>query len=190
MDLDTIGTWLRAQPTLVGSPPPFDPAAVPADPVDLFGRWIRHAVAAGVAEPHAASLATVDPESVPDVRTLLLKDVGDQGWGFAGHRRSRKGDQLAARPVAALNFWWQPVMRAVRVRGTVQEASREESDADLDARPAAAREGIAHGDWVLWRIQPTRIEFWQGSPDRRHQRLVYVAEGSGWQRLPRGASAS
>jgi pyridoxamine 5'-phosphate oxidase len=71
-------------------------------------------------------------------------------------------------------------VRAVRVQGAVQEASRAESDADLAARSASARDGIEPGDWVLWRIVPTRVEFWQGSPDRRHTRIVYVAETGGW----------
>lgn len=182
MATETLGGWLRAQPSLTGTPPPLDPGSLPADPVELFVDWIRFAIAAGVAEPHAATLATVDAEGVPDARTLILKDVGQRGWAFAGHRRSRKGEQLAAQPAAALSFWWQPIVRAVRVRGPVREASGEESGADFDARSAAAREGIAREDWVLWRIVPTRVEFWQGSPDRRHQRIVYVAADSAWKR--------
>lgn len=196
--METLGQWLRAQPTLTGTPPPLDQASLPSDPVDLFVEWIRDAAAAGVAEPHAATLATVDAEGVPDARTLILKDVGQHGWAFAGHRRSRKGEQLAAQPAAALNFWWLPMTRAVRVRGPVSEANREESGADFDARSMAAREAVAREDWVLWRIVPTRVEFWQGSPDRRHQRIVYLAADSGWKRLaldgddaePAGAEAT
>ena len=175
-----LSDWLRAQPALTGTAPPLDVGALPGDPVALFVTWIREAADAGVPEPHAATLATVDAEGLPDARTLILKDVSERGWAVAGQRSSRKGAQLAAQPASALNFWWQPVVRAVRVRGAVREASRAESDADLAARSASARDGIEPGDWVLWRIVPTRVEFWQGSPDRRHTRIVYIAEAGGW----------
>lgn len=172
--------WLRSLPTLTGHAPEFVLEDVPDDPVTLFARWIAHAEANGVPEPHAMTLATVDVDGVPDARTLILKDAGPLGWAFAGHRRSAKGLQLAARPAAALNFWWQPLVRAVRVRGRVHEAAPAESAADLAARSAAARAGIAVGDWVLWRLVPDRVEFWQGAQDRDHRRLVFHRHGAGW----------
>lgn len=174
--------WLRAQPTLTGATLPLALADLPSDPVPLFREWITTAAAMGVPEPQTVTLATVDGDGMPDARTLILKDVDARGWGFAGARSSRKAAQLAATPRAALNFWWQPVMRAVRVRGHVLEASAEESAADLAARPAAARAGIAPGEWVLWRIVPSRVEFWQGSPDRNHTRVVYDHTETGWTR--------
>lgn len=176
----TPAAWLRARPSLTGSAPALHPDAVPDDPLALFLNWITAAAEAGVAEPHASTLATVDADGVPDARTLILKDVDERGWAFAGTRSSAKGRQLAANPAAALNFWWQPVLRAVRVRGPVVEAPEEETAADLAARSAAARAGVASGDWVLWRIVPTWIEFWQGAVDRKHIRIVYTREGDHW----------
>jgi len=178
----TPAAWLRERPSLTGSAPALHPDAVPDDPLALFLNWITAAAEAGVAEPHAATLATADADGVPDARTLILKDVDERGWAFAGTRSSAKGRQLAANPAAALNFWWQPVLRAVRVRGPVAEAPAGESAADLAARSAAARAGVADGDWVLWRIVPSWIEFWQGSTDRRHTRIVYTREGDRWLR--------
>lgn len=178
----TFASWLRALPALAGEPPALDTDALPGDPVVLFERWIREAAGAGVAEPHAATLATVDAEGMPDARTLIVKDVTDRGWAFAGPRGSAKGGQLAAAPAAALNLWWQPVRRAVRVRGRVQEAPRQESDADLAARSAAAREGLQPGEWVRWWLEPQRVEFWQGASDRRHLRIVYERAGRAWTR--------
>lgn len=181
--------WLRAQPALAGVAPALDPADLPDDPVALFRSWIVQAADAGVAEPHAATLATVDADGVPDARTLILKDVGARGWAFAGPRSSRKGAQLAAHPAAALNFWWQPLVRAVRVRGEVHEATRDESAADLAARSAAARDGIADGEWVLWRLRPSRVEFWQGDADRRHSRIVFDRAGDAWRVSVTGRAA-
>jgi len=183
-DSDTLplNDWLRGRHALTGTAPQWNPEVLPDDPTVLFGEWLRAADAAGVPEPHTATLATVDAAGVPDARTLILKRVDERGWAIASTRSSRKGAQLSAAPAAALNFWWQPQVRAVRVRGRVEEASAEESAADLAARSPAARAGVADGDWVLWRIVPERIEFWQGSRDRRHTRVVYVVDGAGWSR--------
>jgi pyridoxamine 5'-phosphate oxidase len=182
MSVESLAEWLRAQRALTGAPPPFEVDAVPDDPIDLFREWIEDAVRRGVPEPHAGSLATVDADGVPDARTLILKDVSAAGWAFASERSSRKGAQLLANPAAALNFWWQPIVRAVRVRGVVVEASPAESEADLARRSPAARSAVAPGDWTLWRIVPSRVEFWQGSPDRRHVRVVYEASDGAWSR--------
>lgn len=165
---------LRAVPSLTGSAPSIDLRQLPAEPNALFQEWLDTAIDAQVPEPAAATLSTVDDQGMPDSRTLILKDVDVAGWAFAGTASSRKGRQLTARPVAALNFWWQPLMRAVRLRGPVVEASRQESEADLAARSEAARSAVAPGDWRLWRIQPIRVEFWQGATDRRHLRIVYT----------------
>lgn len=181
MDATSIAQWLRTQPALLGDPPPLDLDALPPEPDRLFRTWIREAADAGVAEPHAMTLATVDASGMPDARTLILKDLDARGWAVASTRSSTKGAQLGANPVAALNFWWQPVMRAVRVRGAVREATAEESAADLAARSPSARAGIADGDWVVWRVAPVRVEFWQGSPDRRHTRIVYTRAAGTWE---------
>ncbi|MGF6823330.1 pyridoxamine 5'-phosphate oxidase [Microbacterium sp. ZKA21] len=172
--------WLRSQPTLTGTPPALDPSALPDVPERLFLEWLSAAIEAGVPEPLAMTLATVAADGIPDARTLIIKDVDRRGWAFAGSRASRKGEQLSLHPAAALNFWWQPVMRAVRVRGRIVEADAEESAADLAARSPSARAGIGPGEWVLWRVVPERVEFWQGAVDRRHTRIVYERTGESW----------
>ena len=174
----TNEAWLRSLPALTGTAPTWE--APLADPIRMFESWIRLA-SESVAEPHAMTLATVDAHGMPDARTLLLKDFGDRGFAFAGPRHSRKGEQLGGRSAAALSFWWQPLMRAVRARGEVVEASPEESAADLAARSAQAREGIEPRDGTRWWLVPQRIEFWQGSPDRRHARIVYTRADGAWQ---------
>lgn len=179
-EMPPLNDWLRGRHALTGVAPEWDLDALPAEPTILFREWILRADADGVPEPHTATLATVDTEGVPDARTLILKGIDAGGWAFASTRSSRKGEQLAASPAAALNFWWQPQVRAVRVRGRVEEATAEESAADLAARSAAAQAGVAPGDWVRWRVVPARIEFWQGSRDRRHTRVVYEPVGDGW----------
>lgn len=170
---------LRAIPSLTGIAPAINLQQLPTEPIALFYEWLDAAIDAQVPEPAAATLSTVDDQGMPDARTLILKDVDGTGWAFAGTASSRNGQQLTAHPAAALSIWWQPLMRAVRVRGPVVEASPHESEADLAARSEAARSAVAPGDWRLWRIQPIRVEFWQGATDRRHLRIVYTLD-DGW----------
>ncbi len=131
-------------------------------------------------EPHTAVFSTVDGDGVPDARVLILKDVDDRGWAFAGPASGGRGIQLAANPAAALTFWWQSLVWSVRVRGPVVEATREENEADLAARSATARADVTPGDWRLWRVVADRVEFWSGSTDRRHIRVVYSRDPDGW----------
>ncbi|MFI6965017.1 pyridoxal 5'-phosphate synthase [Streptomyces sp. NPDC050255] len=118
--------------------PAFDPATAPPAPLPLFHAWFAEAVAAGQAEPHTMTLATADAEGLPDVRTLMLHDADARGWHFATHATSAKGRELAARPYAALGFYWPAQGRQVRVRGPVTVCSPAESSADLHARSTGA----------------------------------------------------
>jgi pyridoxamine 5'-phosphate oxidase len=130
---------LRALPVLSGTvaEPGFDTA--PNRPEGLFTDWLRSAIAAGEPEPHAMTLSTCGEGGLPDARVLILKNLDDSGWSFASSRLSAKGRQLAARPSAALTFYWKGLGRQVRVRGTVAPASRAASARDFQARGLGAR---------------------------------------------------
>ncbi|MET7287886.1 pyridoxal 5'-phosphate synthase [Streptomyces sp. NPDC005573] len=117
---------------------PFDPDQAPPAPLPLFTSWFAEAVAAGQPEPHTMSLATADAEGLPDVRIVMLHGADADGWSFATHATSRKGRDLAARPYAALAFYWPVLGRQVRVRGPVTSAPAQESQADLHARSTGA----------------------------------------------------
>jgi pyridoxamine 5'-phosphate oxidase len=168
---DDFRQYLRALPDFPENLPDFDVAAAPADPAELFRRWLDEALAAGEPQPHACSLATVGPRAQPSSRMLILKDIDDDGWHIATSRTSRKGRELAANPKAALNFYWPLQGRQVRVAGPVVALSEEASAADWDARPAS--DGSRNPDWQLYAIQPLEIEFWQARHDRRHVRHRY-----------------
>ncbi|UUU33130.1 pyridoxal 5'-phosphate synthase [Streptomyces sp. CA-210063] len=129
---------LRVWDPQVSALPLFDVDAAPAEPLPLFTAWFGEVVAAGEVEPHTMSLATADAEGRPDVRTVMLHDVDERGWHFASHAGSRKGRQLAARPYAALGFYWPLLGRQVRVRGRVTVEPAEVAHADLHARSTGA----------------------------------------------------
>ncbi|MGP2442525.1 pyridoxine/pyridoxamine 5'-phosphate oxidase [Streptomyces sp. JW3] len=137
-ELDGLLRSLRVWDPAVTELPPFDPAAAPAEPLPLFTRWFAEAVAAGEREPHTVSLATADADGRPDVRIVMLHGADPDGWSFATHSGSRKGTQLAARPQAALAFYWPRLGRQVRVRGPVDAAPPERARADLGARSTGA----------------------------------------------------
>ncbi|MFD4950349.1 pyridoxal 5'-phosphate synthase [Streptomyces sp. NPDC058451] len=130
---------LRGIEVFAGELPGFDPSKAPDTPVELFTEWLLEALSAGVREPHAMTLATADANGDPAARVLILKDVSPEGWQFASDTGSPKGRDLAARPYAALTFYWAPLARQVRVRGPVVRQSPELCAADFLARGAGAR---------------------------------------------------
>lgn len=183
--------------------------APPADPLPLLERWLRLADERGVREPRALALATADAEGRPSSRILLLKQA-TPFLVFAGGYESRKGRDLAENPRAAGTLYWRETLQQVTIEGPVRRLSEEESDALFAERPQAARataaaskqgetlddpsglresaESLAANDeapsrpphWGGWRLDHDLVEFWHGSPDRLHRRLLYVKSGEAW----------
>jgi pyridoxamine 5'-phosphate oxidase len=116
-------------------------ADVDPDPLRQFQRWLHEAVQAELPEPTAMTLATVAADGTPAARIVLLKGVDAGGFLFFTNYQSRKGAELAARPVAALLFHWVELERQVRIEGAVSKAAPEESDAYFFTRPHSARLG-------------------------------------------------
>ena len=172
---ESLRTRLRALPDFPEDLPAFDPGAAPADPAKLFLAWLDEALAAGVRQPHAFSLATVAASGLPSSRMLILKDLDADGWQFATARTSRKGRELAENPRAAMNFYWSELGRQVRVVGSVVELSAEASARDWAERPAA--DAAPNPAWQLYAVRPTEVEFWQASADRHHIRHRYDLPG-------------
>ncbi len=110
-------------------------------PLALFQRWFDEAVAGDVPEPTAMTLATVGPDGRPSTRVVLLKSVDGRGLVFFTNYHSRKGRELAANPLAAVQFHWVVQERVVRVEGSVEMTSAEESDAYFATRPLDSRIG-------------------------------------------------
>jgi pyridoxamine 5'-phosphate oxidase len=116
-------------------------ANVDPDPLRQFQRWLDEAVAAELPEPTAMTLATVAPDGTPAARIVLLKGVDSAGFLFFTNYSSRKGAELAARPAAALLFYWIELERQVRIEGIVSKSTPQESDAYFATRPHLARLG-------------------------------------------------
>ncbi len=116
------------------------------NPIRFFERWFDEALAAGVREPNAMTLATLGAEGQPSARIVLLKGVDERGFTFFTNYESRKARELEAHPRAALVFWWEVLERQVRVEGTVEEVAAAESDAYFASRPRLSRLGAWASD--------------------------------------------
>ncbi len=114
------------------------------DPMVTFAAWFAEAQESGLYEPNAMTLATADAAGRPSARVVLLKGVDARGFTFFTNYASRKGQELAANPWAALCFWWGPLERQVRVEGQVGQISAAESDDYFRSRPRGAQLGA----WV------------------------------------------
>jgi pyridoxamine 5'-phosphate oxidase len=87
------------------------------------------------------TVAPVGPDGRPATRVVLLKAADERGLVFYTNYRSRKGRELAANPVAALQFHWPELERVVRIEGRVEQTPAEESDAYFATRPLDSRIG-------------------------------------------------
>jgi len=136
---------LRALPVFTEELPTFDTDAAPTSPIGLLEQWLASAIAADVAQPHAMTLATATADGAPSARTLILKDITDEGLWFASLDSSPKGRELAANPRAALALYWREQGRQVRITGSIEKGPREVAVADFLARKPAARAAAIAG---------------------------------------------
>ena len=112
-----------------------------ADPRLQFDLWLNEAIQGELPEPNAMTLATVDHDMRPSTRVVLIKGVDERGLVWYTNYNSRKGQQLAGNPFAALQFHWVELERVVRIEGVVERVSDEESDAYFHSRPLDSRIG-------------------------------------------------
>jgi len=148
---------------------------VDADPIRQFRLWFDQALAAGLAEPNAMTVATATLDGRPSARMLLIKGVDERGFVFFTNYESRKGQELAGNPYAALVFYWAELERQVRIEGAVERVAPAESDAYFHSRPLGSQLGAAasHQSQVL----TSRAEL--------EQRIANLAAAHADHKLPR-----
>ena len=165
-----------------------DESLVAADPIAQFQAWLRQALAANVNEANAMTLATADEAGRPSARIVLLRGLDERGFVFFTNYLSRKGEQIATNPMAALCFFWPELERQVRIEGRISKTSPEESDAYFLGRPSGNRLGawaspqsqklgdrqalkdlVTHWETQFKGLEIPRPEHWGGyrlAPDR------------------------
>ncbi|SRR5213594_3127890 len=204
---------LRAEYTQAG----LDARDLDPDPLRQFQKWFEQALNAGIHEPNAMALATVNAAGQPSIRIVLLKGIDERGFTFFTNYKSRKAIELESNSRAALNFPWIELERQVNVIGTVTKVTPQESEAYFKSRPRGSRLGAwashqseaiadrsvlekrmreleskyvddnipAPPDWGGYRLKPSEIEFWQGRPNRLHDRFRYLFQADKTWRIDR-----
>lgn len=187
---------------------------VHADPIAQFERWFTEVESAGLWEPNAMVVSSVDPDGWPTSRFVLLKEVDQRGFAFYTNYESDKARALDHSGRAALTFGWHELRRQVRVLGHVSRVDAEHSDAYFARRPRGSQIGAWASpqsrpvadrsilderydevearfadldiprppNWGGYLVRPERVEFWQGRPNRFHDRIVYTWHADGWTR--------
>lgn len=132
------------------------------DPFEQFALWYQQADQAGIAEPHAMVVSTVDDDGMPDSRAVLARSMDATGFTFFTNYESVKSTHLLAHHGAAALFPWFVLHRQVRLRGVVEQVSKQESDDYFASRPR----GSQIGAWAS--IQSTSLENRETLEERVH----------------------
>ena len=126
-----------------------------SNPFALFGEWFAEASAKEPNDPNGMALATADPDGLPNVRMVLMKDYDAKGVVFYTNTESQKGGELIANPQAAVVFHWKSLRRQVRFRGPISRVTEAEADAYFASRPRDSRIGA----WASQQSRPLEDRF-------------------------------
>jgi pyridoxamine 5'-phosphate oxidase len=121
-----------------------DEKSVHHAPTMQFQKWMQEAIQAGLSEPNAMTLSTVNTHAQPSSRIVLLRAFDEEGFVFYTNFNSRKGSDIQENPCGAINFFWAELHRQVRIEGKISKVSNEVSDSYFHSRPRESRIGA----WV------------------------------------------
>ncbi len=163
----------------------------------------------GVEEVNAMTVSTMGLDGFPKARIVLLKSYDENGFVFYTNYNSEKGKAILAHPKICLSFFWASAERQVIIKGIAEKTSEQQSDNYFDSRPLGSRIGAVVSDqskvieshaaledemkklenqqidikrpahWGGFVVKPVSIEFWQGRPNRLHDRLRYTLSEDG-----------
>ncbi len=172
------------------------------DPLPLFEQWYSEAAEKSMFDANAFVLGTC-AQGKPKTRVVLLKGFDEKGFVFYTSYESDKGSEMGENPSVSMLFFWPEVFRQLRIEGTAEKVSEEESDVYFNSRPRISRisaivspqsrviesrakleekqtqlnkssvELSRPESWGGYRVVPNRYEFWQGRTGRLHDRILF-----------------
>ena len=164
------------------------------EPISVFEDWLELATEIEPENPNAFALATANPDGMPSVRMLLLKQVNSDGLVFYTNSKSRKGKEMAKNPYASMCFYWKTLARQVRFEGLITEIEPELADQYFASRSRGSQIGawaseqsnelfkhedleknVIFYDQNFKNTEVPRPEFWRGYR-LKHKRGEFWAE--------------
>jgi pyridoxamine 5'-phosphate oxidase len=185
-------------------------ASINPDPIKQFRDWFLEAVESKIEDVNAMTLASSSVGGIPSARIVLLKHFDEKGFTFFTNYDSRKGAELETNPFGAILFYWKELNRQVRIEGKIEKVTESESDEYFNSRPVESQisaiiskqsfiiDSRKHlenklaefkkskaniqrpNNWGGFRLVPDHIEFWQGRPNRLHDRILYQGSNEKW----------
>lgn len=117
-----------------------DLTVVPHNPIEIMQQWLADAIAKQEKDPNAFVLSTIK-DGIPDSRVVLLRDYTENGLTFYTNYSSKKGNDIIANQMVAVNFYWIDLDRQVRIQGKVSKVADQVSDDYFNSRPRSSQIG-------------------------------------------------
>ena len=116
------------------------------NPILLFKDWFDEAKKSENNEPNAAALGTINKNSYPTVRMVLLKDFNNDGFVFYTNLNSDKSKAIIDSPKISMCFHWKSLLRQVRILGLASKVTDNEADEYFNSRKYDSRIGAWASD--------------------------------------------
>lgn len=178
-------------------------------PNEQLNDWMQDMIHSKVPYPNAVNISTVGSDGLPHSRIVLIKDITEAGLTFFTNYRSAKAKQIENNSFVCVNFFWKEADRQVRVLAKASKLNYKESNEYFLSRSMASQinaiaspqsqkitkeeleqkvqdvkesnqEIVCPHFWGGYLLEIINCEFWQGRPNRLHDRFFYEMENNNW----------